>query len=88
MTRKVVRDDPDEKNGTRCPGTRWFWRDKSRNQNGTLLACFAPVKAEVRNKPDEPIYVLPQQATQKVKLVLASPFIGIKRSNHVWLIYL
>ena len=31
------------KNVTRCPCTRWFWRDKSRNENGTLLACLAPV---------------------------------------------
>ena len=37
------RDDPDEKNGMRGPGTRRFWRDKSRNQSGTLLACLAPV---------------------------------------------
>ena len=46
---------PGRKNGTRCPGTRWFWRDKSQNQNGTLLSCSAPVQAEVQNKTD-PIF--------------------------------
>ena len=29
------------KNGMRRPGTRWVWRDKSRNQYDTLLACLA-----------------------------------------------
>ena len=43
MTRKVVRDDPDRKMGRNVLVRDGFWRDKSQNQNGTLLAYLAPV---------------------------------------------
>ena len=42
---------PGRKNGTRCPGTRWIWRDKSRNQNGTLLVFWRLYKPKSETKP-------------------------------------
>ena len=47
------RGDPKSgrKHGTRYQGTRWFWRDKSRNQNDTILACLAPYKPKSETKP-------------------------------------
>ena len=54
---------PGRKNGTRCPGTstRWFGRDKSRNQNGTLLACLAPTVYKPKSETI-PIQYIPQYA--------------------------
>ena len=76
MTRKMVRDDPDEKMGD--VQEREVLSDKSRNQNDSLLVCLAPVKPKSETKPIQ--YVASK--TKKIVLVRKVPLPGSEMSRY------
>ena len=67
------------KNGTRCPGTRWFGATSPGTRMVPCWLVWRPYKPKSETKPIQNISCLPQQARQKEqnKVVGAKRLVGV-----------